>query len=226
MESHQMAHRNVKTSKMRGVDPVACVWLLTSLDYFVTPSLIGIFNTSRLASVVPSVWRPKIIFHLFKTGVKEFCSNGRPAIFAFTVSKVFERLFKGKLEDYLQDHSILQPWQCEFVPKQSCLSKRSAQDMLVTALIYNKKDVDVVFLDFTKAFDSVNHRLRDLIDRVEAGISFASSATTPSSESKSPVIGHFNLSSILMISLVLCTLSIIFDDDVKPVDDIFRFVQD
>ncbi len=44
------------------------------------------------------------------------------------------------------------------MPKKSCLTNLLAMEEKVTKIMQRGDTVDLVFLDFSKAFDSVNHR--------------------------------------------------------------------
>ncbi len=51
----------------------------------------------------------------------------------------------------------LSPSQHGFLPRRSCLSNLFLQDERVTRFLDEGHTVDLVYLDFAKAFDSVNH---------------------------------------------------------------------
>ncbi len=53
-----------------------------------------------------------------------------------------------------------------FVPRRSCLTNLIIAEELITGMTDQGEPVDVAYLDFSKAFDSVCHRL--LIKKMEA----------------------------------------------------------
>ncbi len=67
---------------------------------------------------------------------------------------------------YLKKASLLSDAQHGFVPRRSCLTNLIIAEELITGMTDQGEPVDVVYLDFSKAFDSVCHRL--LIKKMEA----------------------------------------------------------
>ena len=64
---------------------------------------------------------------------------------------------------------FLSPLQHGFVPRRSCLSNLLITEERVTRIIDSGETADMVFLDFAKAFDSVNHR-KLLAKLISAGV--------------------------------------------------------
>ncbi len=54
--------------------------------------------------------------------------------------------------------AVLSDAQHGFVPKHSCLTNLLLTEQWVTQFMDAREPVDIVFLDFARAFDSVNHR--------------------------------------------------------------------
>ncbi len=59
---------------------------------------------------------------------------------------------------FLTETRSLSPSQHGFLPRRSFLSNLILQEERVTRLLDEGHTVDLVYLDFAKAFDSVNHR--------------------------------------------------------------------
>ncbi len=55
--------------------------------------------------------------------------------------------------------AVLADAQHDFVPRRSCLTNLLLTEQWITQLMDAHESVNEVFLDFSKAFDSVNHRL-------------------------------------------------------------------
>ena len=76
-----------------------------------------------------------------------------------TVSKLLERAVHHQLYQYLHEHNILSPFQCSF---RKCHSTKFAALSLADTIRRNMDQgmlTGAVFIDFRKAFDSVNHDL-------------------------------------------------------------------
>ncbi len=59
---------------------------------------------------------------------------------------------------FLTETRSLSPSQHGFLPRRSCLSNLILQEERVTRLLDEGHTVYLVYLDFSKAFDSFNHR--------------------------------------------------------------------
>ena len=85
--------------------------------------------------------------------------NYRPISIIPTVSKLLERAVHHQLYQYLREHNILSPFQCGF---RKCHSTKFAALSLADTI---RRNIDqrmltgAVFIDFRKAFDTVNHDL-------------------------------------------------------------------
>ncbi len=96
----------------------------------------------------------------FKKGDPEEAGNNRPVSLTSVLCKIFEKLLKRVLLLFLTAIRSLSPSQHGFLPRRSCLSNLILQEGRATRLLDEGHTVDLVYLDFAKAFDSVNHRFR------------------------------------------------------------------
>ena len=77
----------------------------------------------------------------------------------YPVSKLLERAVHHQLYQYLREHNILSPFQCSF---RKCHSTKFAALSLADTIRRNMDQgmlTGAVFIDFRKAYDSVNHDL-------------------------------------------------------------------
>lgn len=94
---------------------------------------------------------------MFKKGVRLLISNYRPISILSGVSKIIKRLFVNRLNNYLNKFNLLKPHQFGF------RAVSSTSLALLSLTDYIRKSIDSgllvgsVFLDFTKAFDTINH---------------------------------------------------------------------
>ncbi len=75
------------------------------------------------------------------------------------VCKILERFVKANSLQYLKPASILSDTQHGFMPRCSYLTNRIVAEEIITCMTGQSEPVDVVYLDFSKAFDSVCHLL-------------------------------------------------------------------
>ena len=111
-----------------------------------------LIHTSISTSIIPCDWRTHCIVPIHKSGDKSSVSNYRPISLLCILCKVLEKVVYNNIIDYVREKSTKH--QFGFLPKRSTL-----QQLLVFAenVIGANCEVDVVYMDFQKAFDSVSH---------------------------------------------------------------------
>ena len=70
-----------------------------------------------------------------------------------------ERFILSVLTRRMKDNQGIRPSQHEFMVGRSCLTNLISFCDQVTCLVDEGKAVDVVYLDFSKAFDTVSHSI-------------------------------------------------------------------
>ena len=71
--------------------------------------------------------------------------------------RIFEKILKKRIVNFLESNNLFNPGQHGFRKGRSCLSKLLLHYDEILAELTQKKNVDVAYLDFTKAFDKVNY---------------------------------------------------------------------
>ena len=146
----------LKTDKSPGIDSLHPKFLY-EVRYEVSDVLSKIFNKSIMTGVVPRDWRDALVTPLFKKGNRSDPGNYRPVSLTCILGKVLEKIFKAKVMEHLTRYKILKDSQHGFLKGRSCLT--NILDFLEE--VYEKLDegkaVDVIYLDFAKAFDKVPH---------------------------------------------------------------------
>ena len=77
-----------------------------------------------------------------------------------------ESLIRDAIIEHLEEHRLILSSQHGFMARKSCLTNLLEYLEKLTKLIDEKHSVDVLYLDFAKAFDKVPHRR--LLDKMEA----------------------------------------------------------
>ena len=101
----------------------------------------------------------QLVAPAFKGGSKLEACNYRPVSLTSHVIKIFERVIQKKLLDYLEKNNIISCNQHGFRQGCSCLSELLSHFYQLYENLGNGLDSDTIYLDFSKAFDKVDHAL-------------------------------------------------------------------
>ena len=110
---------------------------------------------------------------IYKSGSRELVTNYRPISLLCIVSKVLERLVYNKVMPFL--FHTFSTHQFGFLPKRSTLQQLLlVLNIIHKAIHFSNKRVDILYLDFRKAFDSVSHcKLLNKLWSVESEVIFS-----------------------------------------------------
>lgn len=121
------------------------------------PPLTCIFNKSLTSGHFPTAWKTSYVTPIYKSGSRLDISNYRGVAILPTIGKLFELLVYKQLAPII--HSQLHNSQHGFTPNRSCTTNLLQFTTNVIPAMEGGQQVDVLFADFTKAFDRVPHHL-------------------------------------------------------------------
>jgi hypothetical protein len=151
--------------KAFGVDRVSNAVLKNCAEAFIKPLKL-IFDISLKTGEVPREWKEANVTPLFKKGCKLERSNYRPVSLTSTICKILESIIRDKIMKYMQLKRLIVPNQHGFVPNKACVTNLLEKLDFITDGLKNGHSVDLVLLDFAKAFDKVSHA--KLIQKLKA----------------------------------------------------------
>ena len=152
--------RNLKNSK-QNVSTVS-VQSIKENSEFLSTVISDMVNQCFSLGKFPDSLRIALVLPLYKKGDKTNVSNYRPICILPTLSKIIEKCMKVRLLEHLQNNSIISPSQFGF---QSGVSTQDAIIHLTEKIYQNFNNFTPtlnVYIDFSKAFDTVN---RDILIR-------------------------------------------------------------
>ena len=125
-----------------------------------------LFKKSLSLGVIPNDWKKANVTAIFKKGSRKQPGNYRPVSLTCQMGKILEKIIKEDLVHYLESNKLIFETQHGFRSKKSCLTNLLEFSQFVSDKIDDGKPVDVIYLDFQKAFDKVPH-IR-LINKLQA----------------------------------------------------------
>ena len=84
--------------------------------------------------------------------------NYRPVSLNSIFCKVMEGLVREVMIQYLLSNSLLAPQQHGFMRKKACVTNLLETMDSITTELANRRPVDLLYLDFSKVFDTVPHK--------------------------------------------------------------------
>ena len=102
-------------------------------------------------------WKMANTTPIFKKGSKTIPTNYRPVSLTSQVVKILESLIHFRIMQYLSENNIVTPYQHGFTTKKSCFTNLLETYENWTLAVDSGCGIDVIYLDYSKAFDSVPH---------------------------------------------------------------------
>ena len=148
--------QNIKVDKATGPDGIP-----GNILKLCAPELAKVFTLLFQASldqgVVPSDWKTANIVPVFKKGDRSQVENYRPISLTSITSKTLEHIIHSSIMDHFEEFSMLNSFQHGFRQKRSCETQLITTVRDFSNSLNNKGQTDAVLLDFSKAFDKVDH---------------------------------------------------------------------
>jgi hypothetical protein len=133
--------------------------LLQENQLVIAECLVHIINLSLIQGIFPNELKVAILVPIYKAGTKSDTGNYRPISLLSTFSKNFERVMFTRLSNYFKKHKLLYELQFGFRESYSTqMAIITLMDRIIGALERGNYLVGI-FLDFSKAFDTVNHTI-------------------------------------------------------------------
>jgi hypothetical protein len=130
-------------------------FILKNCRSSLTPHLTFIFNQSISTGTVPIQWKKANVVPIFKKGDRSNVKNYRPVSLLPCASKVMERCLFNYLYPFIAP--FLHDMQHGFMKHRSCTTQLLKCYHSIGRILDEGGQIDVIYLDFSKAFDSVPH---------------------------------------------------------------------
>uniref|UniRef100_A0A8C3B2I3 Reverse transcriptase domain-containing protein n=1 Tax=Cairina moschata TaxID=8855 RepID=A0A8C3B2I3_CAIMO len=150
--------RHLDVHKSMGPDGIHPRVLRELAEELAKPLTI-IYRQSWLSGEVPVDWWLANVTPIYKKGQRADPENYQPVSLTSVPGKLMEQILLRVIMRHLQSKQAIRPIQHGFMKGRSCLTNLISFYDKVTCWVDEGRAVDVVYLDFSKAFDTVSHSI-------------------------------------------------------------------
>ena len=122
-------------------------------------ALLILWKSSLVSGMIPEYYKEQFVVPIHKKGSKTEPENYRPVSLTSHVIKIFERVIRKQLVGYLESNNLFSCKQHGFRRGRSCLTQLLKHYDYILSNYLNNTETDVIYLDYAKAFDKVDHNL-------------------------------------------------------------------
>ena len=148
--------QSLNPNKSPGHDAVHPYCLKELADSICIP--LSILFRKSLKEGAHESWRKAIITAIHKKGSRSAPENYRPISLTSVISKIMESIVRDAILSHMMKNNLLNDAQHGFVPGRDCITQLLLCLEDWTSMIENGDMFDIIYTDFSKAFDSVAHK--------------------------------------------------------------------
>jgi hypothetical protein len=147
--------RGLNINKSSDISPK----LLKILELQFSLDLSKLFSNCMQCGVFPDELKLAKVIPLFKGGDRNTLSNYRPISILPLFSKIFEKCIHSRFVNFFDQKELLYSHQFGFRKQHSTIhALHTAVSSVITSLDQKNKTLGI-FIDFSKAFDTINHNI-------------------------------------------------------------------
>jgi hypothetical protein len=124
----------------------------------ISTQLARIYNLSLEEECLPTVWKTARVSAFPKPGDRSKPENYRPISLTAIACKTLEAIVRDNIMQHTLSQNLFTKKQFGFIPGRSTVLQLLQVLEKWTSAIEEGQDLDIVYLDFRKAFDKVPHR--------------------------------------------------------------------
>jgi hypothetical protein len=146
----------LKIDSAPGPDAIPAVFLKKCKTELSLP-IFMIWRKSLDLGTIPDMLKSATVIPIHKGDSRAVPSNYRPISLTSHITKLLERIIRERLVTYLESNNLMNDNQHGFRPGRSCLTQLLEHYDAILEGLEKGANVDVIYLDFAKAFDKVDH---------------------------------------------------------------------
>lgn len=156
---------SLKNTSSVGKDEIS-IKLIKICYEFIGKPLVHIINLIFETGIVPEQFKETVVSPIYKNGDNTEKHNYRPISLINNLAKIFEKVLKSRLQDFLHKYNIISDNQYGFRPGMSTNMAVYKLTSLINKSLHENHKCIAVFVDLEKAFDTVPHI--QLLNKLEA----------------------------------------------------------
>lgn len=143
-------------NKVHSPDELPTIFYKNTLNNITKPLAI-LFGQSLTQMTYPNLWKISHLTPIYKSGDTSNIENYRPISVLSAISKNFDKILHNHIRS--KTSHILSPHQHGFRAGKSTLTNLLEYVDFIANKIINSGQIDVVFMDLAKAFDTIDHNI-------------------------------------------------------------------
>ena len=144
----------------------ACLWGPDDLSAFfkrisntIALPLSILYQKSFNAGILPDIWKKDIVITIYKGKDTKFdVNNYRPISLTCVLCKVMESIIRNQIVVHYDSNKLKSDAQHGFRSNHFTVTNLMEIMNDITLALDNKDNIDLICIDFSKAFDSVSHK--------------------------------------------------------------------
>jgi hypothetical protein len=157
LDEVQKGINKLKVGKAHGKDGIGAEFYKSTI-YEISPLLVLLFNKILNTGVFPDSWCDSVIIPIFKSGSKADPNNYRGISLLNVLYKIFSSIINDRLTRWSVEFNILDECQSGFRAGYSAIDNSFCLQSMIQKYLSRKGGrFYVLYVDFQKAFDTLNH---------------------------------------------------------------------
>jgi hypothetical protein len=156
--THEVENIISRLKNSKGVDDIPVSLLKLGRTVF-SVFIRDLFNLCLFHGVYPNMLNIARVVPVFKYGDKKCINNYRPISILSVLNKIIEKIIFRRITSFLNKYAILSDNQFGF--RSNCSTEKAAMKLVLNVLpaFQSKMFAACVFIDFSKAFDTIDHQI-------------------------------------------------------------------